>query len=85
MLLTRRAFFPFLGGFLPWQSWERFLTSEVGNGGVLRFPKGQKSLFFDVEAARRAGVQAAQRAQEAGQLEEPASGAGGARDAAKER
>ena len=39
------------GGFLPWQSWSQFLTSEAGNGGVVRVPKGQTSVFYDVDAA----------------------------------
>ena len=43
------------GGFLPWQSWQQFLSSEAGNGGVLRAPKGQTSVFYDVEASRRDG------------------------------
>mmetsp|Transcript_3948 Transcript_3948/g.4448 ORF Transcript_3948/g.4448 Transcript_3948/m.4448 type:complete len:288 (+) Transcript_3948:167-1030(+) len=42
------------GGFLPWESWERFLESEPGNGGVLRQPKGQTSVLYSVESARRA-------------------------------
>lgn len=45
---------PACGGFLPWESWEQFLSSEAGNGGVVRFPKGQKSAFFDVDAATAA-------------------------------
>jgi hypothetical protein len=40
------------GGFLPWQSWGQFFTSGAGNGGVVRVPKGQTSVFYDVEAAR---------------------------------
>ena len=47
------------GGFLPWKSWSLFLTSEVGNGGKLRFPKGQTSVLFDVDAAREASERAA--------------------------
>jgi hypothetical protein len=39
------------GGFLPWQSWGQFLTSEAGNGGTVRVPKGQSSVFYDVDAA----------------------------------
>ena len=53
------------GGFLPWQSWERFLTSEVGNGGPLRQPRDQKSVLYDVDAARQASLRAAQRRDEA--------------------
>mmetsp|Transcript_1099 Transcript_1099/g.2391 ORF Transcript_1099/g.2391 Transcript_1099/m.2391 type:complete len:248 (-) Transcript_1099:37-780(-) len=41
------------GGFLPWVSWSQFLTSEAGNGGVVRVPKGQTSVFYNVEAARQ--------------------------------
>lgn len=36
------------GGFLPWESWELFLSSEAGNGGPLRQPKGQTSIFYKV-------------------------------------
>ena len=49
------------GGFLPWESWERFLTSEVGNGGVVRAPMGQKSALYDVAAATRASREVAAR------------------------
>ena len=44
-----------LWGFPPWQSWQQFLSSEASNGGVLRAPKGQTSVFYDVEASRRDG------------------------------
>ena len=41
------------GGFLPWESWERFLdvgtTAKIGNGGRVRVPEGQTSIFYDVE------------------------------------
>ena len=41
------------GGFLPWESWERFLdvgtTAKIGNGGRVRVPEGQTSVFYDVE------------------------------------
>ena len=47
----RKVKCPACGGFLPWESWERFLTSEVGNGGVVRAPKGQTSAFYSVEKA----------------------------------
>ena len=49
------------GGFLPWQSWKLFLTDtqRPGNGGVVRFPKGQKSVFFDVAAAKEDSIQRA--------------------------
>lgn len=40
------------GGFLPWQSWDRFFESSPGNGGVLQYPKGQSSVLFNTEAAR---------------------------------
>lgn len=42
---------PGCGGFLPWESWELFLSSEAGNGGVVRPPKGQRSVIYDVAAA----------------------------------
>ena len=34
---------PQCGGFFPWRSWGEFLNANTrpGNGGVLRFPKGQ--------------------------------------------
>lgn len=53
------------GGFLPWQSWGQFFTSEAGNGGVVRAPKGQTSVFYDVEAARLDGKRQAKKAREA--------------------
>lgn len=41
------------GGFLPWESWERFLdvgtAAKIGNGGRVRVPEGQTSVFYDVE------------------------------------
>jgi len=42
---------PSCGGFLPWESWEMFLTSKAGNGGVVRPPKGQTSVIYDVASA----------------------------------
>jgi hypothetical protein len=42
------------GGFLPWVSWELFLSSAPGNGGVVRPPKGQTSVLYDVAAATAA-------------------------------
>mmetsp|Transcript_49180 Transcript_49180/g.93931 ORF Transcript_49180/g.93931 Transcript_49180/m.93931 type:complete len:278 (+) Transcript_49180:188-1021(+) len=45
---------PACGGFLPWESWERFLSSEAGNGGVVRAPKGQTSVFYNVKSAKEA-------------------------------
>jgi len=44
------------GGFLPWVSWRYFFTSAAtpGNGGPLRAPRGQRSVFYDVAAARAA-------------------------------
>ena len=60
------------GGFLPWQSWGQFFTSEAGNGGVVRVPKGQTSVFYDVEAARLEGqrqAKAAREAEEAGEAD----------------
>jgi len=53
------------GGFLPWQSWGQFFTSEAGNGGVVRVPKGQTSVFYDVEAARLDGKRQAAEAEAA--------------------
>jgi hypothetical protein len=38
------------------------LTSEAGNGGVVRVPKGQTSVFYDVEAARLDGKRQAAEA-----------------------
>ena len=63
------------GGFLPWQSWELFFTSDAGNGSRVRAPKGQTSVFYDVEAARKDGAEQAARAREA----EAAAGAAKAR------
>ena len=63
------------GGFLPWQSWELFFTSDAGNGSRVRAPKGQTSVFYDVEAARRDGAEQAARARE----REAAAGAAKAR------
>jgi hypothetical protein len=59
------------GGFLPWVSWKLFLTSEAGNGGVVRVPKGQTSVFYDVEAAR---LDSAKQAAEAAAAEEERRG-----------
>lgn len=41
---------PQCGGFFPWVSWKMFLTSTAapGNGGPLRQPKGQTSVFYTV-------------------------------------
>ena len=63
------------GGFLPWQSWELFFTSDAGNGSRVRAPKGQTSVFYDVEAARKDGAEQAARAREM----EAAAGAAKAR------
>ena len=52
---TRKIKCTTCGGFLPWESWERFFTSEVGNGGVVRAPRGQTSVFYDVERAKEYG------------------------------
>ena len=49
------------GGFLPWQSWERVLSSEAGNGGVVRAPKGRTSAFYSVEKATAASREMAAR------------------------
>ncbi|KAK9830062.1 hypothetical protein WJX72_009504 [[Myrmecia] bisecta] len=44
---------PECGGFFPWQGWRQFFTSTAspGNGGVLRAPKGQTSVFYKVPPA----------------------------------
>ena len=52
------------GGFLPWQSWELFFTSEAGNGSRVNAPKGQTSVFYDVDAARKDSVEQAERARQ---------------------
>ena len=52
------------GGFLPWQSWELFFTSEAGNGSRVNAPKGQTSVFYDVDAAKKDSVEQAERARQ---------------------
>ncbi|CAL5228818.1 g12019 [Coccomyxa viridis] len=50
---------PECGGFFPWQGWKRFFTSTAlpGNGGPLRQPRGQTSIFYKVpEDPRKANV-----------------------------
>ena len=59
------------GGFLPWQSWELFFTSEAGNGSRVNAPKGQTSVFYDVDAAKKDSVEQAERAR----MREAAAGA----------
>ena len=59
------------GGFLPWQSWELFFTSEAGNGSRVNAPKGQTSVFYDVDAARKDSVEQAERVR----MREAAAGA----------
>eukprot|EP01025_Chloroclados_australasicus_P065633 TRINITY_DN8942_c0_g2_i3.p1 TRINITY_DN8942_c0_g2~~TRINITY_DN8942_c0_g2_i3.p1 ORF type:complete len:226 (+),score=21.93 TRINITY_DN8942_c0_g2_i3:61-678(+) len=46
---------PQCGGFFPWRGWGEFLSANAdpGNGGVLRFPKGQTSVFYEVPPAKR--------------------------------
>ena len=61
------------GGFLPWQSWARFFSAAPGNGGVVRAPQGQTSVFYSVDAATAASRDAVARA---------AVGAGAAGDGA---
>ncbi|CAK0782615.1 hypothetical protein CVIRNUC_005817 [Coccomyxa viridis] len=41
---------PECGGFFPWQGWKRFFTSTAlpGNGGPLRQPRGQTSVFYSI-------------------------------------
>ena len=46
------------GGFLPFESWSRFFSSDPGNGGRLRAPRGQTRVFYDVDAS----VEASRRA-----------------------
>lgn len=38
------------GGFFPWVGWSQFLsaTAQPGNGGALRPPRGQTSIFYKV-------------------------------------
>ena len=50
---------PECGGFFPWESWQQFLTSDPGNGGPLRAPKGQTSVFYSTEVNRPKGGAAA--------------------------
>ena len=67
---------PECGGFFPWESWQQFLTSDPGNGGPLRAPKGQTSVFYSTEVngpkggAAAGGGGAAGEGQEEGQEEE---------------
>ena len=55
------------GGFLPWESWERFFdvntTAKIGNGGRVRVPEEQTSVFYDVEKT----VEASKRAKRDGE------------------
>lgn len=39
---------PDCGGFFPWRGWGEFLsaTASPGNGGPLRAPRGQTSVFY---------------------------------------
>ena len=46
------------GGFLPFESWSRFFSSDPGNGGRLRAPRGQTRVLYDVDAS----VEASRRA-----------------------
>ncbi|EIE20241.1 hypothetical protein COCSUDRAFT_54440 [Coccomyxa subellipsoidea C-169] len=48
---------PDCGGFFPWQGWWKFFTSTAapGNGGPLRAPKGQSSVFYKVPSKRENG------------------------------
>ena len=68
------------GGFLPWQSWGQFLTSEAGNGGVVRVPKGQTSVFYNVDAA----LQDSKRQAAEQDLQEQEQEQAAMKDAAKE-
>lgn len=50
-LVTRGRFqrkCPDCGGFFPWRGWAEFLsaTASPGNGGPLRAPRGQTSVFY---------------------------------------
>ena len=55
------------GGFLPWESWERFFdvntAAKIGNGGRVRVPEEQTSVFYDVEKT----VEASKRAKRDGE------------------
>eukprot|EP00884_Botryococcus_braunii_P012101 jgi/Botrbrau1/20892/Bobra.0135s0023.1 len=51
---------PECGGLFPWLGWKTFFTSTAapGNGGVLRAPRGQTSIFYrvpSVEEAKKTG------------------------------
>ena len=53
------------GGFLPWESWERFFdvntAAKIGNGGRVRVPEEQTSVFYDVEKTVEASKRAKKR------------------------
>jgi hypothetical protein len=75
------------GGFFPWQSWQRFLSSEPGNGGPLQQPTlpRQAGVLYKVPsveearaAAQAAGVATATRVEgEGGSAAEGGGGRGG--------
>ena len=73
------------GGFLPWESWELFFTSEAGNGGALRQPKGQTSAFYDVDAATEDSRRQAAAARAAADEEDEGAEESGAGVGAEER
>ena len=52
------------GGFLPFESWSRFFSSDPGNGGRLRAPRGQTRVLYDVDASVEASRRAVERARE---------------------
>lgn len=68
-LVTRGRFqrkCPDCGGFFPWRGWGEFLgaTASPGNGGPLRAPRGQTSVFYKVppkpQPRQQAGSEAGQ-------------------------
>jgi hypothetical protein len=62
------------GGFFPWQSWDRFMSSAPGNGGPLQQPTlpRQSGIVYrvpSVEEAKRAAAQAGVKTGERGEGE----------------
>lgn len=64
------------GGFLPWESWGQFFSSGAGNGSVVRVPKGQTGVIYDVAAARAASETIRDELQAADAREAAAEAAG---------
>ncbi|KAK9904323.1 hypothetical protein WJX75_009132 [Coccomyxa subellipsoidea] len=56
---------PECGGFFPWQGWWKFFTSTAapGNGGPLRAPRGQTSVFYKVPPKSKNGQTATSEAE----------------------